>query len=169
MTPDNFELTESEVGEPGAGEVLVRNVFMSVDPYMRGRMNDVKSYVPPFRIGDVLQASVVGQVVPDSAAERAGLATGDYVMAVNGERVTYWSEWVDVIEKNPRQTIVLDVRRGDSSITVQAVPDSRQQPDGSEMGFLGVGPAYVEVSYDPITAIRIGAHETKPEDAGGED
>ena len=81
VTPDNFELTETEVGEPGAGEVLVRNVFMSVDPYMRGRMNDVKSYVPPFRIGEVLQASVVGQVV---ASNYEGYAEGDYVMGMLG-------------------------------------------------------------------------------------
>ena len=45
---DNFTVAEGEVGEPGDGEVLVRNIFMSVDPYMRGRMNDVKSYSPPF-------------------------------------------------------------------------------------------------------------------------
>ena len=81
VTPDNFELTESEVGEPGAGEVLVRNIFMSVDPYMRGRMNDVKSYVPPFRIGEVLQASVVGQVV---ASNFDGYDEGDYVMGMLG-------------------------------------------------------------------------------------
>ena len=43
-TAENFELAEVEVGEPGPGEVLVRNQFVSVDPYMRGRMNDVKSY-----------------------------------------------------------------------------------------------------------------------------
>ena len=81
VTADNFELTEAEVGEPGDGEVLVRNVFMSVDPYMRGRMNDVKSYVPPFRIGEVLQASVVGQVV---ASNFDGYDEGDYVMGMLG-------------------------------------------------------------------------------------
>ena len=45
-TAQNFRLVEREIPEPGPGEVLVRNTFMSVDPYMRGRMNDVKSYVP---------------------------------------------------------------------------------------------------------------------------
>jgi len=81
VTLDNFELAESEVGEPGAGEVLVRNVFMSVDPYMRGRMNDVKSYVPPFQLGKVLQASVVGQVV---ASKFNGIEEGDYVIGMLG-------------------------------------------------------------------------------------
>ncbi len=49
-TPDDFRLVEAELPDPGPGEVLVRNTFLSVDPYMRGRMNDVKSYVPPFRL-----------------------------------------------------------------------------------------------------------------------
>ena len=81
VTPDNFELTEATTGEPGDGEVLVRNIFMSVDPYMRGRMNDVKSYIPPFQIGEVLQAGVIGQVV---ATNFDAIAEGDYVMGMLG-------------------------------------------------------------------------------------
>ena len=81
VTVDNFETTEEEVPEPADGQVLVRNIFMSVDPYMRGRMNDVKSYVPPFGIGDVLQASVIGQVV---ASEFSIYEEGDYVMGMLG-------------------------------------------------------------------------------------
>jgi NADPH-dependent curcumin reductase CurA len=81
VAPENFELTEAVAGEPGDGEVLVRNIFMSVDPYMRGRMNDVKSYIPPFQIGEVLQAGVVGQVV---ASNFNAIAEGDYVMGMLG-------------------------------------------------------------------------------------
>ena len=61
--PTDFELAEVEVPDPAAGELLVRNVAMSVDPYMRGRMNDVKSYVPPFQIGAALDGGAVGEVV----------------------------------------------------------------------------------------------------------
>jgi len=81
VTPDNFELTEAAAGEPGDGEVLVRNIFMSVDPYMRGRMNDVKSYIPPFQVGEVLQAGIVGQV---EASNFDGVAEGEYVMGMLG-------------------------------------------------------------------------------------
>lgn len=81
VTNDNFTLTEEAVAEPADGEVLIRNIYMSVDPYMRGRMNDVKSYVPPFQIGEVLQASVVGQVV---ASRYDGIAEGDHVMGMLG-------------------------------------------------------------------------------------
>ncbi|MDH3806543.1 MAG: NADP-dependent oxidoreductase, partial [Gammaproteobacteria bacterium] len=63
VAQDNFSVTEEAITRPADGEVLVRNIFMSVDPYMRGRMNDVKSYIPPFQVGEVLQAGVVGQVV----------------------------------------------------------------------------------------------------------
>jgi NADPH-dependent curcumin reductase CurA len=78
---DNFELTEEAAAEPADGELLVRNIYMSVDPYMRGRMNDTKSYVPPFQIGEVLQAGVVGQVM---ASRHDGFAEGDYVSGMLG-------------------------------------------------------------------------------------
>jgi hypothetical protein len=61
--PENFALVERQIPAPSASEVLVRNLFMSVDPYMRGRMMDRKSYVPPFRLGEVLEGSAVGEVV----------------------------------------------------------------------------------------------------------
>jgi NADPH-dependent curcumin reductase CurA len=54
-TADNFLLTETDRPELADGQVRVRNLFMSVDPYMRGRMNDAKSYVPPFRLGEPLE------------------------------------------------------------------------------------------------------------------
>ena len=81
VTEDNFTLTEEALPEPGDGQLLVRNIFMSVDPYMRGRMNDRKSYVPPFQIGEVLQAGAVGQVVSSNSAD---YAEGDYVTGMFG-------------------------------------------------------------------------------------
>ena len=59
----DFELTEVELPDPGDEEIVVRNAYVSVDPYMRGRMNDVKSYVPPFALGEPLRGGAVGQVV----------------------------------------------------------------------------------------------------------
>ena len=61
--PGDFELAEVELPDPVEGQILVRNAFVSVDPYMRGRMNDVKSYVPPFALGEALRGGAVGQVV----------------------------------------------------------------------------------------------------------
>ena len=87
--PENFELAEVPLPEPAAGEVLVRNSYLSVDPYMRGRMRDVKSYIPPFSVGEVLQGGAVGQVV---ASNGANLQEGDWVQSQNGWREHYASD-----------------------------------------------------------------------------
>ena len=60
---DNFELVTVEVPEPGPGEFLVRNIWMSVDPYMRGRMRDRESYIPPFRLNEPLDGGAVGEEI----------------------------------------------------------------------------------------------------------
>lgn len=82
---DNFAFDEQGVPEPGKGEILVRNLYMSVDPYMRGRMNDVPSYIPPFQIGQPLEAGVVGRVV---ASRHPGFAESDHVSGMLG-----WEEF----------------------------------------------------------------------------
>ncbi|MGA8117357.1 MAG: NADP-dependent oxidoreductase [Actinocatenispora sp.] len=69
-TPDNFELVTADVPELADGQILVRNQLMSVDPYMRGRMNDVKSYVPPFAVGAAMDGAAVGEVVASRSADR---------------------------------------------------------------------------------------------------
>jgi NADPH-dependent curcumin reductase CurA len=78
-TEDNFEIAEVEIPTPGEGQILVRNVVMSVDPYMRGRMNDVKSYVPPFQVGAPLEGGAVGEVVAVGEGVTT-LAVGDNVL-----------------------------------------------------------------------------------------
>ncbi|MBL4640112.1 MAG: NADP-dependent oxidoreductase [Kordiimonadaceae bacterium] len=71
VTTDNFELVETAVPEPAAGEMVIKAIYMSVDPYMRGRMNDVKSYVPPFEIGKPCQAGIVGKVIASNGGPHA--------------------------------------------------------------------------------------------------
>jgi len=63
LTQDNFALTTVELPDLQPGEVLVRNSFFSIDPYMRGRMNEAKSYIVPFAVGKALDGAAVGQVV----------------------------------------------------------------------------------------------------------
>jgi len=82
-TSDNFELREIELPPLGPGMIRVRNRWLSVDPYMRGRMNDVKSYVPPFQLGEPMDGGAIGEVV-DSEAE--GFAPGDLVQHMAGWR-----------------------------------------------------------------------------------
>ena len=85
-TADNFEIAEVTLAAPGDGEVQVRNRFMSVDPYMRGRMYDRPSYVPPFQLGEALQGHAVGEVV---ASNDAGFVPGDLVSSMWGWREAY--------------------------------------------------------------------------------
>jgi NADPH-dependent curcumin reductase CurA len=80
--PENFRTVEVELPDPQPGQVLVRNTFLSVDPYMRGRMNDVKSYVPPFQVGAALDGGAVGEVV----------ASGDDALRV-GDTVLHQAGW----------------------------------------------------------------------------
>jgi NADPH-dependent curcumin reductase CurA len=76
-TDENFAFADVELPSPGAGELLVRNTFLSVDPYMRGRMNDVKSYTPPYELSKALEGGAVGEVV-ESGVD--GVAPGDLVL-----------------------------------------------------------------------------------------
>ena len=62
-TADNFALAHVELHQLENQQVLVRNLFMSVDPYMRGRMNEGKSYVPPFELDKPMEGGAVGEVV----------------------------------------------------------------------------------------------------------
>ncbi|MEN9932359.1 MAG: hypothetical protein RIS17_932 [Pseudomonadota bacterium] len=82
----NFEVASVTLPAPGPGEVLVQNRFMSVDPYMRGRMYDRPSYVPPFAIGEALQGGAVGVVVESNAD---GWKKGDIVSSMFGWREAF--------------------------------------------------------------------------------
>jgi NADPH-dependent curcumin reductase CurA len=81
VSTDNFRIVETPVGRPGQDEVLVKNEWLSLDPYMRGRMNDVKSYVPPVQIGEVMVGQTVGEVI-ESGDPR--FASGDKVLTQLG-------------------------------------------------------------------------------------
>jgi NADPH-dependent curcumin reductase CurA len=85
-SPADFELVETPVPGPAHGQVLVRNSYMSVDPYMRGRMVDRASYTPPFQIGETLSGGAVGQVVASN--DNTKFKAGDFVTNFSG-----WREW----------------------------------------------------------------------------
>ncbi|WP_028548019.1 NADP-dependent oxidoreductase [Paenibacillus sp. UNC451MF] len=78
---DTFELKEAPVGNPQEGQVVVRSIYLSVDPYMRGRMNDTKSYVEPYKLGEAISGGVVGEIV-ESRSEL--FRVGDKVLGMLG-------------------------------------------------------------------------------------
>jgi NADPH:quinone reductase len=83
-TLENFQFVDTEIPQPGEGEVLVRLLYISVDPYLRGRMREGKSYVAPFEVGQVIQSGAVGEVV-ESKSEK--FQTGDVVSGSFGWRL----------------------------------------------------------------------------------
>ncbi|MEV5544852.1 NADP-dependent oxidoreductase [Streptomyces sp. NPDC052309] len=90
--PEDFALVEADVPTPSEGQVLVRNLYVSVDPYMRGRMSAAKSYVAPFELGKVMQGGAVGEVVVSNAD---GIEAGDHVLHFFG-----WREYAALDAKN---------------------------------------------------------------------
>lgn len=84
-TEEEFELEESEVPDPGPDEVLVRTIYLSVDPYMRGRMRDAESYAEPWEPGDVMRAGAVGEVIESN---HPGFEAGDVAFGN-----LYWAEY----------------------------------------------------------------------------
>jgi NADPH-dependent curcumin reductase CurA len=81
----DFALAEAELPDPADGEVLIRNAYVSVDPYMRGRMNESRSYVPPFALGEAMTGGAVGRIVSSRSPR---WAEGTWVVHSLG-----WREW----------------------------------------------------------------------------
>jgi NADPH-dependent curcumin reductase CurA len=79
----DFELREAEQRDPSDAEVLVRNVFVSVDPYMRSRMSGIRTYVGPYEVGDPIDGGAVGRV---AASRDDRFAEGDWVLSMLGWR-----------------------------------------------------------------------------------
>lgn len=84
------------------GQILVRNLFMSVDPYMRGRMSDAPSYVPPFRLGEPLEGGAIGEVVQ---SRDPGYQIGDVVLHGQEGKITFEEIVVDGLEHAPEAFI----------------------------------------------------------------
>ncbi|WP_446047361.1 NADP-dependent oxidoreductase [Streptomyces olivaceus] len=90
--PEDFALVEAEVPTPRDGQVLVRNLYISVDPYMRGRMSAAKSYADPYELNKPMLGGAVGEVV---ASRAEGFAVGDHVLHSFG-----WREYAALDAKN---------------------------------------------------------------------
>jgi NADPH-dependent curcumin reductase CurA len=106
-TPDNFRFETVPVPAPAEGEVLLRTIYLSLDPYMRGRMNDAKSYAAPVELGAVMEGGTVCEVVE---SRDPGLAPGDIVLAHGG--------WQEYAVAPARQVRRLDPARAPISTAV---------------------------------------------------
>ena len=85
-TPDDFRLVEVERPDPADGQVVVRMLAMSVDPYMRGRMRDAPSYAPPWQIGETMKGGAVGRVVASRSPDVPEGCAGAHRRRLAGRR-----------------------------------------------------------------------------------
>jgi NADPH:quinone reductase len=115
--PSDFKIVDAEVPKPAEGEVLIRTLYLSVDPYMRGRMNDRKSYVPPFALNEVITGGVVGEVV-ESRSDAFQV----------GDKVTGLLPWQLYTVAKAEQETVTSIRK----------VDTRLAPVTTALGVLGM-------------------------------
>jgi NADPH-dependent curcumin reductase CurA len=94
----DFRLVEETVGEPGPGEVLLKTLWLSLDPYMRGRMSDAKSYAEPVAIGEVMGGGTVSKVI---ASNNKAFAVGDIVVGYTGWQTYARSDGSDLRKLDP--------------------------------------------------------------------
>jgi NADPH-dependent curcumin reductase CurA len=97
-TPDDFELATTTIPEPAEGDVRVRNIWMSVDPYMRGRMYDRPSYVPPFELGAAMDGAAVGIV---ESSNHGKFSKGDHVLSRLGWREAFTAPAPELLKIDP--------------------------------------------------------------------
>ena len=101
--PDNFRLERAAAPEPGEGELLLQILYLSLDPYMRGRMDDAKSYSAPVAIGGVMEGGTVARVV---SSRNSNFAPGDIVLSHSGWQLYATSNGDGLRKLDPAQAPV---------------------------------------------------------------
>lgn len=112
-TPDNFKLVETDIPEPGPGQMLLRTIYLSLDPYMRGRMNAGPSYAKPVEVGEVMEGRAVCEVVKSNLSL---FTVNDLVVAGTG-----WQEYA-LSDGNGVQKIDRDLRPISYALGVLGMP-----------------------------------------------
>ncbi|MGO1904263.1 MAG: NADP-dependent oxidoreductase, partial [Corynebacterium casei] len=130
-THDDFRVESVEYGELEPGQVRVRNEFVSVDPYMRGRMNDTRSYVAPFALGETITGGAVGRVV-ESASDSLHIGTA----------VLHQHGWSDVIQADAE--------------TFRPAPDIEGAPLSVHLHILGMTGLTAYVGLTAIAGLKEG-------------
>jgi regulator of sigma E protease len=102
--------------------------------------------------------AVIGQLVPEAAAEQAGLAVGDEVLAVDGDSVADWIDFVERVRTSPGRALTLEVKRGDETLSLGLTPGEKTE-DGEKVGYIGAGAQAVSWPESALRDIRYGPLE----------
>ena len=113
-------------------------------------------------------SATIGQIVEGGAAEKAGLLTGDQVLAIDGRTVSSWDEWVAEIRNHPNQLLTVTVVRQGQKLSLPVVPGEKALADGSKIGYIGAGSSPFtwpedrvrEVRFGPVSAMGVAIKET---------
>ncbi len=164
----NFALV-ARLGESGSVEIKTkdpmtqqeRTHILSVNRYMIGKEKEgplaalgIEQYRPRIPV-------ILGELVPDMAAETQGLKTGDRIISVNGVELHDWFEWVDLVQANPGIPLELLVDRNGQKISITLIPEAQQDESGQMVGRIGAYPEpwevpdnmIREISYSPVAAV----------------
>ena len=154
------------VKRPG-GDLIYDNTVV-IDRWMQGleEPNPLSELGVTLYIPELL--AIVGEVVPGSAAERAGLLPGDRVLAVDGDEIADWQQWVQIARANPGVPLALTVQRGEQQLGITLTPERKLEDNGLAVGFVGVGaqmpewPEHMrrEMQYGPVAAVGAALQKT---------
>src|SRR5712691_9033297 len=101
--PEHFRLVEEAVAEPGDGQLLLKTLWLSIDPYMRGRMSAARSYAKPVEVGEVMVGGTVSEV---AASKNKDYKPGDIVLSYDGWQQYALSKGVGLRKLDPKQAPV---------------------------------------------------------------
>ena len=143
-----------DVRRPGSS--LEQRYELSISNWHRGE--DEPDLLASLGIEPALPP-VIGEVLPDGPASRAGFRTWDRVMAVDGEGIDTWAQWVEAVQQAPERTLRVAVDRDGSIVELAVLPDARSA-DETQIGYVGLAPYTNEIRYGPIEAVARSLHET---------
>ncbi len=150
------------------GDTLSYQTPVRIERWLRGEEEPdplaglgIEFYYPPL-------GKVIGQVLADSPAERAGFEPGDELIEAAGEEISSWEQWVALVQARPGETLETAVQRGDDVLVLTLVPEAVANEEGKLVGRAGVGvelPTMPEdmrrlVNYNPLDAVAVAARET---------
>lgn len=104
--------------------------------------------------------ALIGQVLPDGAAEAAGLQAGDQILQANGVAVTHWMHWVELVQNAPDAALALRVGRGDTQVDLVITPRKRVLDDGREIGYIGAAAKQGEWPEGMVRTVQYGVLES---------
>lgn len=103
---------------------------------------------------------VVGEVLPDGPASRAGFRSWDRVVAVDGDEIDTWVQWVEAVQQAPERTMRVAVDREGSMVELSVLPDARPASGDAQIGYVGLAPYTNDIRYGPIEAVGRSLDET---------